>query len=93
MDGTGAAKAEVLGRALAQLDPIPDRVVMVGDRAHDVEGAAWHGIATVVVGWGYGSSDFAGGPDDGPDDGGAAIAAVPAAHVATVEELREVFGV
>lgn len=89
MDGTGAAKAEVLGRALAQLDPIPDRVVMVGDRAHDVEGAAWHGIATVVVGWGYGSSDFAGGTDAGD----AALTAVPATHVATVEELREVFGV
>ena len=90
MDGTGAAKADVLARALAQLEPLPDRVVMVGDRAHDVEGAAWHGIATVVVGWGYGGSDFAGGPDDGE----AAITAVPpAAHVATVEELREVFGV
>ena len=31
---------------------------MVGDRAHDVEGAAAHGIDTVVVGWGYGQADF-----------------------------------
>jgi phosphoglycolate phosphatase-like HAD superfamily hydrolase len=55
---------------------------MVGDRAHDVAGAAEHGIATIVVGWGYGQSDF-----DGP------VSAAPAAHVATVAELREVLGV
>ena len=39
--------------------PLPDRVLMVGDRSHDVEGAAEHGIDTVVVGWGYGRTDFA----------------------------------
>ncbi len=83
MDGTGADKAEVLGRALAQLKPATGCVVMVGDRAHDVEGAAQHGIDTVVVGWGYGASDFV----------DAAISRAPAAHVTTVEELRKVFGV
>ena len=83
MDGTGADKAEVLGRALERLDPIPDRVVMVGDRVHDVEGAARHGIGTVVVGWGYGACDFS----------DAGITRPPAAHVTTVEELRTVFGV
>jgi phosphoglycolate phosphatase-like HAD superfamily hydrolase len=82
VDGTRAAKSEVLAHALQQLGPLPERVVMVGDRAHDVEGAAEHGIATIVVGWGYGQSDF-----DGP------VSAAPAAHVATVEELREVLGV
>jgi len=55
-DGTRATKADVLAHALQQLGPIPERVLMVGDRAHDVEGAAAHGIATVVVGWGYGKS-------------------------------------
>ena len=60
----------------------PDRVLMVGDRSHDVEGAAEHGIDTVVVGWGYGRADF-----DGPD----AVTAL--AHVATVDDLREVLGV
>ena len=80
-DGTRAAKSEVLAHALAQLKPLPDRVLMVGDRAHDVEGAAEHGIATVVVGWGYGGADF---------DGALATAL---AHVATMEELREVLGV
>jgi phosphoglycolate phosphatase len=57
-------------------------VVMVGDRAHDVEGAAAHGIETVVVGWGYGQADF-----DGPN--GVSVMA----HVSTVEDLREVLGV
>lgn len=82
LDGTRAAKADVLARALEQLDPLPDRVLMVGDRAHDVAGARAHGIDTVVVEWGYGAQDFAG--PDGP---------VPAHSVATVAELREVLGV
>jgi phosphoglycolate phosphatase len=55
---------------------------MVGDRAHDVEGAAAHGIATVVVDWGYGRADFA-------EPGSVAAAE----HVATVDDLREVLGV
>ena len=81
-DGTRATKADVVAHALRQLDPLPERVLMVGDRAHDVEGAGAHGIATVVVGWGYGNSDF-----DKP------LTATPAAHVATVEQLRGVLGV
>lgn len=82
VDGTRAAKSEVVAHALQQLGPLPERVVMVGDRAHDVEGAAEHGIATIVVGWGYGRSDF-----DGP------ASPTPAGRVATVAELREVLGV
>ncbi|WP_395311072.1 HAD-IA family hydrolase [Mycobacterium sp. AMU20-3851] len=81
-DGTRAAKADVVAHALAQLGPLPERVLMVGDRSHDVEGAAEHGIDTVVVDWGYGRTDF-----DGPG------ASVPRHRVATVEELREVLGV
>jgi phosphoglycolate phosphatase-like HAD superfamily hydrolase len=82
VDGVRATKAEVVAHALAALEPLPDRVVMVGDRAHDVEGAAAHGIATVVVDWGYGAADFV-----EPTD----VAAV--AHVATIDDLREVLGV
>lgn len=82
VDGSRAAKADVLARALQALQPRPERVLMVGDRCHDVEGAAAHGIDTVVVGWGYGRDDFA------HED------AIPAyAHVATVAELREVLSV
>lgn len=82
VDGIRATKSDVVKHALAQLEPLPERVLMVGDRSHDVEGAAEHGIDTVVVGWGYGRADF-----DGPD------AVVAHTHVATVDELREVLGV
>ncbi len=82
LDGIRATKTEVMAHALAQLEPLPERVLMVGDRAHDVQGAAAHGIATVVVDWGYGRGDFA-----------EPIAVRAAAHVATIDELREVLGV
>ena len=48
----------MLAHALGQLGPLPERVLMVGDRRHDVHGAAAHGIDAVVVGWGYGKADF-----------------------------------
>lgn len=80
LDGLRSTKSEVMAHALAQLQPLPDRVLMVGDRSHDVEGAAEHGIDTVVVGWGYGADDF-------PETSTAA------AHVATMPALREVLGV
>ncbi|MDY6996207.1 MAG: HAD-IA family hydrolase [Actinomycetota bacterium] len=80
-DGTRSSKADVLAHALAQLDPLPERVVMIGDRSHDVEGAAAHGIGTIVVEWGYGRQDFQ------DTDSGAV------AHVETVDDLREVLGV
>jgi phosphoglycolate phosphatase-like HAD superfamily hydrolase len=82
LDGTRASKADVLAHALAQLQPVPERVLMVGDRVHDVEGAASHGIDAVVVGWGYGQADFAETPT-----------VTGAAHVATVAELRRALGV
>jgi len=81
LDGARSTKSEVLAHALAQLQPLPDRVLMVGDRSHDVEGAAEHGIDTVVVGWGYGAEDFL------------EASGAPASHVATVPALREVLGV
>ncbi|MFB1297135.1 HAD-IA family hydrolase [Mycobacterium sp. pW049] len=80
-DGVRSTKADVVAHALRQLAPLPDRVVMIGDRSHDVEGAAEHGIGTIVVGWGYGHRDFA-------DGGSGALA-----HVASVDDLREVLGV
>lgn len=82
VDGSRATKADVVAHALAKLTPLPERVLMVGDRSHDVEGAAAHGIDTVVVDWGYGRTDFT-----GPG------AVRGRAHVATVADLREVLGV
>lgn len=80
-DGTRSTKSDVVAHALHQLAPLPDRVVMIGDRSHDVEGAAAHGIGTIIVGWGYGHRDF-------PDGDSGALA-----HVTSVEDLREVLGV
>ncbi|MGZ4578307.1 MAG: HAD-IA family hydrolase [Mycobacterium sp.] len=84
-DGLRKTKVEVLAHALKQLQPLPERVLMVGDRSHDVHGAAAHGIDTVVVGWGYGRADF-------PDDAAAARTTV-VTHAATIDELRAVLGV
>ncbi|OBJ61249.1 HAD-IA family hydrolase [Mycobacterium asiaticum] len=84
-DGSRKSKADVLAHALEQLRPLPERILMVGDRSHDVHGAAAHGIDTVVVGWGYGRTDFA----DPDSPAGPTLVT----HVATIEELRKVLGV
>jgi phosphoglycolate phosphatase len=81
-DGSRKTKVEVLAHALDQLQPLPERVLMVGDRSHDVDGAAAHGIDTVVVGWGYGRADFADG-----------FSKTGVTHAATVDELRRALGV
>ncbi len=81
-DGSRRTKVEVLAHALDQLRPLPERVLMVGDRSHDVHGAAAHGIDTVVVGWGYGRGDFADG-----------FSQTGVTHAATIDELRRALGV
>ena len=82
VDGVRCTKADVIAHALAQLDPIPEHILMVGDRSHDVHGAAHHGIRTIVVGWGYGRADFDSAATDRSPT-----------HVETVADLREVLGV
>ncbi|MBQ8333763.1 MAG: HAD family hydrolase [Clostridia bacterium] len=58
MDEKRNTKDAVIGYALEKLgQPDKSRVIMVGDRHHDVEGAAKFGIPTVGVLWGYGSRD------------------------------------
>ncbi|ROS79049.1 HAD hydrolase-like protein [Cellulomonas sp. PhB143] len=57
-DGPRSSKADVIAHALAVLGAsgVPTGAggaVMVGDREHDVRGAAAHGIPTVAVAWGY----------------------------------------
>ncbi|WP_197500907.1 MULTISPECIES: HAD-IA family hydrolase [unclassified Mycobacterium] len=81
-DGSRKTKVDVLAHALEQLQPLPERVLMVGDRSHDVHGAAAHGIDTVVVGWGYGRDDFADG-----------FGVTGVTHAATIDELRAALGV
>ncbi len=53
-DGGRGTKALVIGEVLSRLGgPDPATVLMVGDRAHDVIGAAAHGIQCLGAGWGY----------------------------------------
>lgn len=53
-DSGRSSKAAVIASALDRLAATADAgaVVMVGDRRHDVEGAAAHGILTIGVSWG-----------------------------------------
>ncbi|CCQ13967.1 phosphoglycolate phosphatase [Rhodococcus sp. AW25M09] len=61
-EGSRQSKSDVIARALAETSTTPvaadlggtPGVAMVGDRIHDVEGAALWGIPTVFVEWGYG---------------------------------------
>lgn len=71
-------KATVIAEALAQLSAQGadlSHPVMIGDRIHDIEGAAVHGIPTVLVGWGF---------DHPEDDTNGALAGAK-----TAQELRE----
>lgn len=67
-------KSATMARAVAALDVDPSDTAMVGDRHHDVEAAAAHGIATIGVTWAAHS-------DHGEltDAGAAAVVDAPAA--------------
>ena len=57
-DEKRSAKADVVEEALTRLRAFGadvSRPVMVGDRSHDVHGAAAHDVPTIFVRWGYGS--------------------------------------
>ena len=57
-DEKRSAKADVVEEALKRLrmhGADITRPVMVGDRSHDVHGAAAHDVPTIFVRWGYGS--------------------------------------
>lgn len=50
-------KAAVIGSVLERLElPADTSAVMIGDRIHDAEGAAEHGVPALLVGWGYGGA-------------------------------------
>lgn len=56
-DGHRSIKADVITYALAELELLDadlSRVVLVGDRIHDIEGAREHGIEVILVKWGSG---------------------------------------
>lgn len=57
-DEVRSSKADVVAEALRRLGEQGvdlEHTVMVGDRSHDVIGAAEHGVPTILVEWGYGS--------------------------------------
>jgi phosphoglycolate phosphatase len=57
-DEVRSSKADVVEEALKRLDARGfdiSRPVLIGDRLHDVEGAAVHGVPVVFAEWGYGS--------------------------------------
>jgi phosphoglycolate phosphatase len=63
-DETRSAKADVIAEALNRLREAGvdlTNLVLVGDRIHDMEGAAEHGIPPIMVEWGYGSPAEAAG--------------------------------
>lgn len=57
-DETRSRKADVVAEALVRLKLRgfdTTNPVMVGDREHDIDGAAANGVPTIFVTWGYGS--------------------------------------
>ena len=63
-DETRSEKADVITWALGLLTDAgvdTSRPLMIGDRIHDVEGAAQHGIPVVFAAWGYGDPAEAAG--------------------------------
>ncbi|TVY11797.1 HAD family hydrolase [Paenibacillus cremeus] len=55
LDGTRSDKGGLIGHIVRERQLEPARVVMVGDRMHDIIGARKNGIASIGVGYGYGS--------------------------------------
>jgi phosphoglycolate phosphatase len=53
-DGRNSGKADLIAHILASERIDPARTVMIGDRSHDIEGAAANGVPAVGVLWGYG---------------------------------------
>jgi phosphoglycolate phosphatase len=58
LDGKLTSKIDIVGEALAHLQPAePRKVWMVGDREYDVRASSFHGLVPIGVLWGYGSRD------------------------------------
>jgi len=79
MDGAVRHKDQVVGLALAE-HPDGERPVLVGDRAHDVLGAAAHGLPCIGAGWGP-------APPGELADAGALVVATPAEVPAALADV------
>ena len=72
-------KGDLIAEVLDGEHLSPERVAMIGDRRHDLEGARAHGVHAVGVTWGYGAREEL-------------LEAGAERLVETPEELLEVFG-
>lgn len=78
LDGTREDKSEVIAFALTKIGGVNGRkIVMVGDRQHDILGARENNLLVIGVGYGYGTLTEI-------------TAAKPDTIVNTVEELRNI---
>ncbi len=58
LDGSMTDKAELIALVLNDFEYLPgDKIIMVGDRKHDVEGAQANGIDVAAVAYGYASQE------------------------------------
>jgi len=57
LDGTMSDKAEIIQSILDRYQVEKDRVIMIGDRKHDIIGAHKNDIASIGIEYGYGSSE------------------------------------
>ncbi|GBE93035.1 HAD family hydrolase [Nostoc cycadae] len=55
LDGVRSVKADLIHYILMRENLLPETVVMVGDRKHDIIGAKHHHITTIGVTYGYGT--------------------------------------
>ena len=53
-DDTRNTKGKVIAWAIREYGLDPGKVIMVGDREHDIHGAAENGIPAIGITWGYG---------------------------------------
>ncbi|MFC5406640.1 HAD family hydrolase [Cohnella soli] len=78
LDGTMSDKTEIIKYLIDARNLVKDRTIMIGDRKHDIIGAHNNQIASIGVGYGYGSEEEI-------------INIKPTYHIKTVKELLEAF--
>lgn len=54
IDGTNVHKRDLIRHILQQEQVAADQAIMVGDRHHDIDGAAANGISSIAAAYGYG---------------------------------------
>ncbi|MFD0675243.1 HAD family hydrolase [Cohnella sp. GCM10027633] len=57
LDGTMSDKSEIINYIIKNKEISIDSLIMIGDRKHDIVGANNNGIASIGVGYGYGSEE------------------------------------